>query len=396
MSMRAPISALALSAMMAPAVAGAQTNLVFVPSISVSALSDDNVFTTVHRAADQTTLITPAAEGLFGTPRLSLLGAYAFDMLRSADFSSLNDLEARRHGRADAIYHQTSRLTFEVDSHYDRSDEAGELNFETGFLLPRTRATRWEVGPSFTYKATPVMTVLGTYGWIQEGLEDVMVQDEHVGRLLITRQLSDRASLTGGYIGRRFVNGLDTQTSNAAVGGAAYQLGPFTMFSVQAGPRLSSRGGVEPEVIASLVRRSPTLFGYAIDYWSGQSIILGVLGPVEVKSATARAAWPVRRNIEIGGATGYFRSESEIQGQARVYHVEAVAAWTLQPFYTISASYGADFQHGDIRTSFLNEQDVVRHVFQVRLTVAPRLSRTIQQPGPLVPLAGEPRGVHRD
>jgi hypothetical protein len=165
----------------------AQTKLTLAPSVSVSAISDDNIFTTAARSTDQTALISPALLSAIETPRAVLRGSYSIDMLRSADFSALNNLEARRHGMLGAAFRQTPRLALNLNGHYDRSDEAGELNFETAILLPRTRATRWELGPSFTYKATPVVTVQGQFNWVQESLERGIVTDEHVGRFCDAR-----------------------------------------------------------------------------------------------------------------------------------------------------------------------------------------------------------------
>jgi hypothetical protein len=376
--------------------ARAQTKLTLAPSVSVSAISDDNIFTTAARSADQTTLISPALLSAIETPRATLRSSYSIDMLRSADFSALNNIEARRHGMLGAGFRQTPRLALNLNGHYDRTDEAGELNFETGILLPRTRATRWELGPSFTYKATPVVTVLGQFNWVQESLERSIVTDEHVGRFVVSRQLSPRASISGGYVGRRFINGDLAETSNAALAGATYGLGPFTTLTLQGGPRYSSARRMEPEIVASLGRRAPNIIRYALDYWRGESIVLGVLGPVEVMSATGRFFVPLRRNVEIGTAGGVFDSESLFQGEARVYHAEVVASWRPKPLYAIAASYGADFQHGDIRTSLLNDRDIVRHVFRVELTVAPGLSRTILPAGPGRPGGRRTEGSQSD
>ena len=368
-----------------PAVARAQTKVTLVPSASVSVLSDDNVFSTASaRSSDQMTLISPGVQTVFETPRARLLGSYAMDMLRSMDFSSLNDLEARRHGMLDAVYRQTSRLSLNLNGHYDRSDEAGELNFETGVLLPRARATRLELGPSFTYRASPVLTVQGQYNWVQESLEHSFATDEHVGRLIVSRQVSERASISATYVGRRFVNDDGFETSNAVLAGATYKLGPFTTLSVQGGPRRSSATGTRPEVVASFLRRKPNVLTYSVDVWRGESIILGVLGPVEVTSATGRLSIPLRSQVQVATAAGVFNSESLFQGDARVYHSEVAASWSPKALYAITASYGADFQHGDIRTSLLNDRDVVRHVFLVEFRVAPRVNRTIQpaSPGP--------------
>jgi hypothetical protein len=371
-----------LAGVFTPPAADAQTNVTLVPSAAVSVLHDDNIFSTDSRSSDQMTLLSPGAQAVFETPRARLLGSYAIDMLRSADFSSLNDLEARRHGMLDAVYRQSPRLALNLNGHYDRSDEAGELNFETGILLPRARATRWELGPSFTYRANPVVTIQGQYNWVQESLERGFATGEQVGRVLVSRQLSERFSISGGYLGRRFVNGDTFETSNAALAGATYKLGPFTTLTVQGGPRGSSPKGLQPEIVASFLQRKPNVIGYSVDCWRGEAIILGVLGPVEVTSATGRLSVPLRRHVLIGTAAGVFNSDSLFQGAARVYHSDVSASWNPKAFYTVTASYGAEFQHGDIRTSLLNDRDIVRHVFLLEFRIAPRVSRTIQPAGP--------------
>ena len=390
--MRIPIIGVVLAGFVTlPVHARAQTKLTLVPSVAVSAISDDNIFSTASPSADQTTLVSPGVQGGIETPRAALLAAYSIDMLRSADFAALNDLEARRHGMVDAAFRDTPRLALDAYGRYDRTDEAGALNFETGVLLPRAPATRWELGPSFAYKASPVVTINGQYTWVQESLAPVVATDEHVGRFLVSRQISARASVSAGYLGRRFVSDTGIDTSNAAIAGASYELRPFTMLTVQGGPRFSSTKGLEPELVASLTRRAPGRIAYSVDGWRGESIILGVIGPVEVTSATARLAVPVRRRIEVGGAAGVFQSDSLFQGDARVYHTQVVASWSPRPLYNIAASYAADFQRGDIRTALLNDSHIVRHVFLLQCTVAPRMSRTFGPTVPLGPLADPQR-----
>ena len=92
---------------------------------------------------------------------------------------------------------------------------------------------------------------------------------------------------------------------------------------------------------------------------------------------------------------GLFDSTTLSQGKARVYHAEAVAAWSPMGPLILAVSYGADFQRGDVRTSLLADRQVVRHLFQVRLTVAPRLSQSFQPEDPLRPLGEPTKGVQR-
>jgi hypothetical protein len=105
--------------------------------------------------------------------------------------------------------------------------------------------------------------------------------------------------------------------------------------------------------------------------------------------------WPVRRTIEMGVHGGLFDSTTLSQGKARVYHAEAVAAWSSRGPVIVAASYGADFQRGDVRTSLLSDRHVVRHLFQVRVTVAPHISRSFQPEDPLRPLGEPTKGVQR-
>jgi hypothetical protein len=391
--MRTPVGTVLLLYLTAPALASAQVFSV-VPSVAVSAISDDNIFTTATtRSADQSTLLSPGIESSITTARGSLFGLYSFDMQRSMTFQALNDLDARRHGIVEATYRHTQRLATAFRGHYDRTENAGELTFETGVLLPRRRASRWELAPSFAYLTSTVVTWRGQYNWVREALQHTMLANEHVARFGVARLMTARTSLSADYLGRHFISGDDTQTSHAALLGWTRALSPYTALSLQAGPRLAARGGLAPEISFSLGRRAPNRLGYAFDYWEGESIILGILGPVEVRSGTGSFTVPVRRNLEFGAAGGVFRSDSQTQGDALVYHAEAVASWSFRPYVIVAGSYSADFQQGDIRSSLFSERNVTRHVFLAKLTIAPRFSRARQPHGPLEPLAGPPQGV---
>ena len=57
-----------------------------------------------------------------------------------------------------------------------------------------------------------------------------------------------------------------------------------------------------------------------------------------------------------------------------------MSSWSPGEWYTVAASYGADYQQGDIRRNLFSNANVLRHVFRVSVTVAPRLSRAIRSP----------------
>jgi hypothetical protein len=128
-----------------------------------------------------------------------------------------------------------------------------------------------------------------------------------------------------------------------------------------------------------------------LDYWQGETIIMGIRGPVDIQSATFKSAWFLRRTFEVGASAGVFQSRTLHNGHARVFHPEVVASYSPGGPYIIAASYGIDFQRGDVRSEFLSDKQVVRHVVLIRMTFAPRLSR-IRPPDPNDPRS---RGVSR-
>ena len=128
-----------------------------------------------------------------------------------------------------------------------------------------------------------------------------------------------------------------------------------------------------------------------LDYWNGETIVLGIAGPVQIQSGATNLSWALRRYLELGTIVGVFKSHTLAETSAVVYHASIVTAWIRQP-YIVTLSYGSDMQKGNIRSRGATEEFVRRGVFLVRLTVAPRLSRVFRGRDdgdqPLTPLKG--------
>jgi hypothetical protein len=382
-------------ALLAPTAANAQSRATFIPSVSIGSVYDDNIFLRNLGSGDQMTLVSPGIQAAFENSRTAFMGLYTFDMRRSFQNPSLNDFDARRHAMINGNYRQTPHLSYAFVGRYDFTQSAGDLNFTTGVLLGRHDALRWELSPSVAYQVSPRTTVSALYDRTTERIVGETAAFEDIGRFTVMRQRTPRYSFGFGYGVRHFINGPETHTSNAVLFASSYGLTPALSFSMSAGPRLSSRGTLEPDITATLARRAINSIGYAIDVWRGESIILGVSGPVEILSTTSGVTWPVRPTIEMGIHGGLFDTTTLSQGEARVYHAETVAAWSPTGSMILAASYGADFQRGDLRTSLLADRKVIRHLFQVRLTLAPHLSRSFRPDDPLRPLGDPSKGVQR-
>src|SRR5438477_4643463 len=308
------IGGFVLWACLAPSLAIAQSRATFTPSLSIGSVYDDNLFARTVGSGDQMTLFTPGIEASYENRRAAFLGLYAFDMQRSFDHPALNELEARRHALIDSHYQRSQKLSFALIGRYDLTQTAGDLNFNTGLLLDRHQALRWEVNPSFAYQVQPRTTISGLYDRTTERIIGETSAFEDIARFTVTRQHTPRTSFGMGYSVRHFINGDETHTSNAVLFGSTYAFTPAMTLTVSAGPRLSSRGTLEPDITATLARRAINSISYGIDVWRGESIILGVRGPVEVLSTTSGFTVPIRRTIEMGIHGGLFDSTTLSQG----------------------------------------------------------------------------------
>jgi hypothetical protein len=370
------LATLAVVALM-PLAADAQTRFTFVPSLSTTLVYDDNIFAETEGSAGQMLQIRPNLEGSFQSPRLTFLSLYSFDMLRS-NHGTLNTFDARRHGLLDTKFRSTERTTLGIQARYDRSETPGEIELDTGILGPRQTAQRWQVAPNIARRMGPRTVMTAGYDWSLESEVGFPSGTLHQGRVALSREWTQHMSIVGSYLGRVFVDDTTDQTSHALLAGVTRLVAPGTNFSIYAGPRVTSyRGGVKPEVSTSFARITNRL-DMALDYWHGETIILGIPGPVAVDSATARVDWIRSPRLTFGTRAGVTDVDTIDLRRARVYRTALLGSWTTRGMYTVSASYGLDYQQGDLRRVL--EEDVLRHVFRVSLTVAPRLFRSILPP----------------
>jgi hypothetical protein len=358
----------------------AQARMELVPSVSFSTSYDDNIFTTQEGGGDAMMLVTPAVEGFYESPNASLRGLYTFDMQRAVGFSTLNSLDAKRHAMVNTGFQINPQFRLSLIGRYDVSDRPGDLMFDTGVLLGRQRARRYQATPSIAYRIRPRTTIAAQYDATKESLGEDMRGDMYIARVGVSRMHTARDVWSVNYLGRTFANGPDmfnpaaTERSHAVLFGYNRAIGVGSNLSVQGGPRVSSYGNRSPELLANFSRQIRA-GRFGLDYWQGETIIMGIRGPVDIHSFSYKSSWAVRRNLEFGLHAAVFSSQTLYQGHARVFHPEVVASYTPGGPYILAGSYGVDFQKGDVRSEFLSDREIVRHVLLVRLTFAPRLSR---------------------
>ncbi len=357
----------------------AQTSKSLTPSVSFGTTYDDNLFATVKGDAGVMTVMRPTLEADYVSARLNATSLFSFDVQHS-NFPALSTLDARRRGIVDIYYRTTPAMTLSFGARYDRTETPGELNLDSGILGPREIADRVEVEPSLSYRTTTRTTTNASYNGMTETEVGYTRGVLHVARGGVTHQVTAHDDFGVSYLGRRF-DDTATHTSNAVLAAWGHDLASATRVTLQAGPRLSLDKGLAAEVVAGFTRYTNRA-RLGLDYWHGETMILGIEGPVAVDSATAKATWPVSPRSEIGAQTGFTSSTTLIDQKVRVYNAVARAAWTPRGGnYTFAASYAAEVQQGLVlRTLFIPGQ-VIRHTFRATVTIAPRSSRTFRPTG---------------
>ena len=369
--------------------AAAQTRATFIPSVVIGGVYDDNVSARAQADAGQMLQMRPSLEADYESPQISLISLWSFDMQRS-NHSALNELDARRHAMVETKYRKSLMTTFGIQARYDRTDSPGEIDFDSGLVFDRRNAQRWQVSPAVTSRIGERTTVSALYDWTTENLVNDSAGTLHVARTSIARQLSERSSISGGYLGRLFLDSVSEHQSHAALLGWTRQLAQFTTVNLQAGPRWTTYRGLVPEVTASIARDGRTL-KTGFDYSHGETIILGVLGPVQIDTAAARITVAPTRKIEFGLRTAASKILTLDERGATVYRGTLVGSWSVGGPFTLAASYSADYQLGDVRRNLFRDEKVLRHVVRLGVTIAPSFSRSFLPPDE----AARAKGVSR-
>jgi hypothetical protein len=319
--------------------------------------------------------LRPSFEGNWESPKVTFLSLYSFDMIRS-NHSDLNTFDARRHGIVDMRFRSSPFTTFGIAGRYDRTETPGELNLETGFLSERRQAERWQVTPSLTRRFGPRLVAAAGYDFISEHLVDTPSGTLHTARVGLAREWTPRTTIGGSYLARYFEDPTDSHTSQSLLVTWDKDMAPGTRLAVQAGPRYSSYSGLAPEVSGTFTRTTPGI-AMALNYWHGETIILGIPGPVAMDGGMARVTWPMTHRFAFGVHAGVTDITTIDALESRIYRSTLIGSYT-RGMYSVTADYGLDFQQGDIRRRL--DDEVLRHVFRVSLTVAPRLNRSILPP----------------
>ena len=374
----------------------------FVPSMSVGAGYDDNVFWSPTPVSDQIWRVTPGFGVDQESPRVSWMSLYHFDAERYRTNAALTTPMARQTGSSDLHFMESAATTLVAMGGYDSTSTPGDLNLTTALAIPRSSASRWYGDASLTHETGPRTALDVAYHVSRDSAsigEDVTTQGVDFG---VTRKVASRNAATFSVLGRHFTfDGIDGTRSDlssiATVFGWTNRITPHTSWTLRAGPRLE--GGSAHLELAAVVRHQGTGSDVSVEYDSTQTTALGLTGPVDERRAIATVAYhlPARMDATLQGGV----YSSQFAGlTARVYRAAATVTKHLSDSVLLSLDYALDVQKGLLGVpqevilpsdtavapvSFASSASVQRNLILMRVMIAPTIRRRPEPPKTLAP-----------
>ena len=166
----------------------------------------------------------------------------------------------------------------------------------------RRQAQRWEVSPNFAHRVRPHTSVTGSYDFMAESLVDNGTGRMQVARAGLSQIVSARSTVSGVVQERHFADPTRCDQRQRFRRGPR-RLGPSVLARRRASRcrrvRASRRTGACSRKSTRASRATRRVSQVGADYSHGETIVLGIRGPVTFNGGGARVTWPFRRTMEI-------------------------------------------------------------------------------------------------
>ncbi len=329
----------------------AQYRASFDPSMQVSMVNDDNLFSSAETPArDVIQRFSPALALRLNSPLWSVVSSYSFDNDRFASNSNLSNRRARQRAEINADYQPAPRLKLGLEGAYADTDTPAELNVETGLAAARVRAKLFSFRPSVRFTISPRLTAHAFYLSTHTKLTDGHAIGSRFQTLGLDHRVTPRDLFMLDYEQGSYVFdavGTTNTTTNTYVlqGGWAHDLDSRTRLTFHAGPRVTDHSAAA-ELSASLTRAWATS---SIDIGASQTqaAAIGSVGVLEARSLSARFTYAPSRSLTAYAAPAVVRSVRD-DLHATVYRIGLGAHYAITALIGLDVAYTHDSQHGAI------------------------------------------------
>lgn len=353
-----------------------------VPSVSLDAVYDDNLFyASEDETSDVITRVSPALEVGYESETVSWSGRYRFDAEAYARESQLNSSNVRQFADVDVEYLPTSRLTLSAAADYIKTDTPLDLTLIPGGTIPglqvgRAEAERTSLHTEAGYRLTPRTTGSLAFTRSDEELVGVGESDTTALETWFEQRLSEVNTLSYGYMYRQYrfeefaVNGLaepsltrgPTQDSHTPWIGLAHQFNARTRVVARAGPRVTD-GSVDPYVLVSL-QHQLNQGEVVLDYERDETTLLGEPRKLEVDAlyATLTRRFGTKLDVQLKPGCAWVR---QADASVDICSLGLGAVYKINEAVFLQASYEYNFQ--DVSPVLGDSREVSRNVIQVGL-----------------------------
>jgi len=346
-----------------PSAAAAQRTVTLTPELSIAAVADSNVLSTLQTPQfDTVQRVTPSLR-LDLRSRLWVIDTgYTMDAERYDRFPSLNRLAARQ--QADIHLDRTGRtVNFAMDALYLTTNAPLEINVQAGAPLnvQRGPATNLSLAPSTLAWLSPrtQVTAGASFGrttyqtTIPAGTVDASILTwggtAGIGRRLTT---ADVARLE--YQGRRFDfrerdagSTAGSSGFHALLAGWTHGEALATSITVSAGPRFSN-GSVRPELSAAFRHRIRS-GEFSLTAASTEQAAVGEAGSVEVQRVMANVTARPARRLELRFEPGIGHQAARVSGlRADTYLFNTAATTAVAGWLAVELSFRGVWQRGEL------------------------------------------------
>ena len=291
----------ALAGMIGMAASASAETWTVIPTLSVGAIYDDNLFFDDARLEAAGLRAGPALSLEYQpTVRLKLLGRAGLDSEYFGDPSASN-WDARRSAGLTARYRLGSHTTVSLSGDYALTAYAAELLPSAGVDFGRRRAES-----------------LG-------------------GKVELEHRLSSRVLLRVGSGIEAFQlerSGLGLRSQIGSDAALLLQVAPHTTLSVQTGPRYLA-GSLSPHVAGSL-ERTRTRTRLSLGYERGRSLVFD--RTLVVEGYSVRLSYRLSRALTVSASPALFR-QWERATEQRSWHADGIAAYRARSWLTAFVNY---------------------------------------------------------
>ena len=374
------IAAALAAGLLVPSPAWAQAGWYVTPSVSLSEVYDDNLFSTPSnppagtqsKQGDFIFRGTPGVIAGYESKPFTLLGNYAIRGEVYAEDSDLDTIPAMQLATLETRYLPNPLLTLSFLGGYLESEQASQLNsptVETVTGTPatalqgqRARSSLYNLNPGVSYQIDQLTTVRDGYSFLHTQQVGATSGDTHSVIASLDRKITEQDTGDLAYTFRRFSftqpappppppQPDDVTNSHIVTVGWTRELTSLTRVILRGGPRFTG-GSVAPEAFGSIshkLARGVLEFSYQ----RTQTTAIGEAGPLNTESFTGTASYEPLQEMLATVALFLYRDSQEGTGTTNtdVYGTSLTVRYRISQWLSVLGSYEFSYQNGLLGTA---------------------------------------------